>query len=234
MGLPRESCLQPGALQVQGVCLSRATGWRRPIGYLIFICHFPQKSPIISGCFKKSPTISGSFAERNPQLKPSYESSPCCKAQMFQFHDTGERRPPKPQWVVVYTHKYRHIYMHIYKYVSVFIERVPAINIHTYMYSSSRVLMSSIMFPLHCRRNLRGCLKLPRRTPLENTNHSGWSLWIGSLRSNYTMYFITNRRSSSKALSKKSPIRGTNERLHSCMQPINMYVQIHLHVPYCK
>jgi len=94
MGLPRESCLQTGALQVQGVSLSRDTGWRRPIGCLIFICHFPQKSPIVSGSFEKSHTISGSFAERNPQSKPSYESSPFCRARMFQFHDTGERRPP--------------------------------------------------------------------------------------------------------------------------------------------
>ena len=115
--------------------------------------------------------------------------------------------------------------MHIYKYVSVFIERVPAINIHTYMYSSSRVLFSSIMFPLHCRRNLRGCLKLPRRTPLENTNHSGWSLSIGSSRSIYTyMFVIAHRRSSSKPLSKKSPICGTNEWLHSCMQSMNIFV----------
>jgi len=44
------------------------TEWRRPTGFLIFTRHFLQKSPIIHG----------SHAERDLQLKTSYDSSSTC------------------------------------------------------------------------------------------------------------------------------------------------------------
>jgi len=46
----------------------RHKAWRKPIGYLIFICQFPQKNPIISG----------SFAKHDLQLQVFYGSAPPC------------------------------------------------------------------------------------------------------------------------------------------------------------
>ena len=57
------------------------TGWRRPIGCIICISQFPQKSS----------TISGSFVKNDMQLEVSYESSPPCMTHSSVWYDSFMR-----------------------------------------------------------------------------------------------------------------------------------------------
>jgi len=83
------------------------TGWCRVIGCLIFIVHFPQKSPIISR----------SFAKNDLQLNSSYDFTPPCISCLITACPPRHNKPTRSMNVLsIYTEWERCIYIHTRTY----------------------------------------------------------------------------------------------------------------------
>ena len=92
---------------LDSVVMCACTGGRRPIGCLIFIGHFPHKSPILRG----------SFVKIHLQLEAAYGSSPPCNMQS-------------------YIHAYLCVctYMHAYMYIRIYVKIHICMITHMYIY----------------------------------------------------------------------------------------------------
>jgi len=137
----------------------RITGWRRLIGSLIFIGHFPQKWHIFSG----------SFVENGLQLRRcnTANSGRCCVAG-GKFHKKNAHIHMY-EYVYAYIHVYEYMthihiyediciyaYIHVYEYMYVYIHTCIyiCINMCTYMHTYIYIFIHTLCPRATCRRIL--------------------------------------------------------------------------------